>query len=95
MISSNDSYSDSDSDHSLLTSSSYSSDTDDEIDLNKWTATPAVNRDPFLFVGSRELQVRGAQTPIGFWSYIFPRDLVPRSMDTESVYDRLLPYTAS
>ncbi|CAF4489514.1 unnamed protein product, partial [Didymodactylos carnosus] len=66
----------SDTDDSLSTSSSSLSDTDDEIDLTKWTVTPTVNRDPFQFVGSREVQVKGVQTPIGFWNYIFPRDLV-------------------
>jgi hypothetical protein len=35
-----------------------------------------VNRDPFQFVGSREVQVKGAQTPIDFWNYIFPRNFV-------------------
>lgn len=63
-MSSNDSSSD--SDDSLMTSSSSSIDTDDEIDLTKWMATPVVNRDPFQFVGNREIRVRGAQIPIEF-----------------------------
>ena len=62
MISSNDSHSD--IDNSLSTSSSSLLDTDDEIDLTKWTATPTVSRDPFRFVGSREVQVKGVEIPI-------------------------------
>lgn len=65
----------SDSDDSLLTSSSCSSVTDDEIDLTEWTQSPTINRDPFPFVSSREIPVEGAQTPIAFWTYIFPRNL--------------------
>ena len=57
-------------------SSSSLADNDDEIDLNQWTVTLIVNRDPFQFVGSREAQVRGAHTPIEFWNYIFPKDLM-------------------
>lgn len=74
MTSSNDSSSD--SDDSLLTSSLCSSVTDDEIDLTEWTQSPTINRDPFPFVGSREIRVEGAQTPIDFWNYVFPRNLV-------------------
>ncbi|CAF1325070.1 unnamed protein product [Adineta steineri] len=78
MISSNDSYSESDSDDSLLSSSSSSPDidTDEEIDVTKWTTTPTVNRDPFVFVGNREIRVEDAQTRIEFWNYIFPTNLV-------------------
>ena len=74
MISSNDSYSD--TDNSSSTSNSSISDTDDEIDSTKWTVTPTVNRDPFQFVSNREVLVKGAQTPIEYWNYIFPKDLV-------------------
>ena len=62
MISSNDSYSD--TDNSLSTSSSSLLDADDEIDLNKWTATPTVSREPFRFIGSLEVRVKGAEIPI-------------------------------
>ena len=62
MISSN--YSHSDTDNSLSTFTSSLRDTDDEIDLTKWTATLTVSRDPFRFVGSREVQVKGAEIPI-------------------------------
>ena len=62
MISSNDSHSD--TDNSLSTFSSSFLDTDDEIDLTKSTTTPTINRDPFRFVGSREVQVKGAEIPI-------------------------------
>ena len=64
MISNNDSYSD--TDNRLSTSSSSLLDTDDEIDSTKWTATPTVSRDPFRFVGSRKVQVKGAEIPITF-----------------------------
>ena len=62
----------------MISSDDSYSDTDDEMDLTKWTVIPTVNRDPFQFVGSREVQVKGAQTLIEFWNYIFPRDLVPK-----------------
>ena len=62
MISSNDCHTD--TDNSLSTSSSFSLDTDDAIDLTKWTATPTVSRDPFRFVGSLEVQVKEAKIPI-------------------------------
>ena len=62
MIWSNDAHSD--TDHSLSTSSSSLVDTDNEIDLTKWTTTPTVSGDPFRFVGSREVQVKGAEIPI-------------------------------
>ena len=60
MISSKDSHSETDNSLSSLSLL----DTDDEIDLTKWTATPTVSRDPFRFVGSREVQVKGAEIPI-------------------------------
>ncbi|CAF5117958.1 unnamed protein product, partial [Rotaria sp. Silwood1] len=49
MIASDDSYgrNDNGSKSSFLTSSSSSFDTDDEIDVTKWTVTPTINRDPF------------------------------------------------
>ncbi|CAF3703081.1 unnamed protein product [Rotaria sp. Silwood1] len=74
MTSSSNSFND--SDDSSLTSFSSSSDIDDEIDLNKWTIAPVVNKDPFQFVGSREIRVEGAQTPIEFWNCILPRNLL-------------------
>jgi hypothetical protein len=74
MTSSTDSCSD--NDDSSLTSSSCLSDTDDEIDLTKWTVTTMVNRDPFQFIGNCETQVKGAQTPIEFWNHIFPENSV-------------------
>ncbi|CAF3703066.1 unnamed protein product [Rotaria sp. Silwood1] len=78
MISSDDSNSgnDSGSKNSFLTSSSSSFDNDDKIDVTKWTVTPTVNRDPFQFVDNRETLVNDAQTPIEFWNYIFPENLV-------------------
>ncbi|CAF4778626.1 unnamed protein product, partial [Rotaria sp. Silwood2] len=74
MTSSNDSYSN--SDDSLLTFSSSSSDADDEIDPTKWTTAPTVNRNPFPFVGNREVRIIDAQTPIDYWNYIFPKNFI-------------------
>ncbi|CAF4506482.1 unnamed protein product [Rotaria sp. Silwood2] len=74
MTSSNDSYSN--SDDSLLTSSSSSSNADDEIDPTRWTTAPTVNRNPFPFVGNREVRIIGAQTPIDYWNYIFPKNFI-------------------
>ena len=62
MISNNDCYSD--TDNRLSTSSSSLLDTDDEIDLTKWTAAPTIRRDLFRFVGSCKVQVKGAEIPI-------------------------------
>ncbi|CAF1521639.1 unnamed protein product [Adineta ricciae] len=74
MNSSTDSYSD--SDDSLLAYSTSSSETDDEIDVTKWTTTPTINRDPFQLVGNREVLVEKAQSPIDFWNHVFPQHLV-------------------
>ncbi|CAF1446263.1 unnamed protein product [Adineta ricciae] len=74
MNSSTDSYSDSDG--SLLTYSSSSSETDDEIDLTKWTTTPTINGNSFQFVGNREVLVGKARSPIDFYNYVLPQHLV-------------------
>lgn len=60
----------------MLIYSSPSSDTDDEIGLHKWIADPTVNRYPCQFVGNREVRVAEGQSTIGFWYYVFPKNLV-------------------
>jgi hypothetical protein len=106
-ISSNDSHSNSEieSNDRLVPSTSSSSNTDadtntdtdtaDEIDISKWTSFPTAKRDPFHFSGNREAQAYGAQTPIEFWNYIFPRDLVQKIAYEKNRYGETMCNTSN
>lgn len=83
MNSSSDSYSD--SDDSLLTYSSTSSDTDDEIDVTKWTTAPTVNRDQFQVVGNCEILIEKVQGSIDFWNHVFPKHLAQIIVHTRQI----------